>query len=476
MLKLAIAIFTDLALLASGVAFDFPFLLVFPPTAVLLIPGMFALIVLRRFPRFKKSFILNAAFFIFTIFTIDVIVLMQDAFYGWNPWLMAAAPLAYVAALRFRKHRLLQWDRVQALIVPLVITAMITIIGDSPQSPDACKRIPSSPGVRLIHEFPTKTRVRFVLQLKGTKNLLVSFRKGFMVPQPNYTPRTLELINPATGETKSWLSRGEVIGLYQRADTSEIYAVLIEPMPDKSRGESYLDLVIFAPSGRVLRRVPMPNARSDYYIANVFPQGNKFIIFVEGNIYTFDPAANKIELARFYKDFTPYYMLQSGNDLIGVVCKSPLIMFTAPAALMKFDLRTLTLTGKRYGGPFGYYEVRELDSSGTFAASTVWGGGGLLFDKNLRAIKKLHIPRGVRNFGIDPSGKYLFAPNSFSGMMQILDTRSNHLLKAEYFVGKGARSLNDTADGKIIIGNSCGLVEIDPKRIVTDAINKESRK
>ena len=212
----------------------------------------------------------------------------------------------------------------------------------------------------------------------------------------------------------------------------------------------------------------MPNARSDYYTANIFPRERDFIIFVEGNIFSYNPRAQKVKLEKFNKDFTPYYMIAKGDTIIGVVCKSPLIMLTAPSAIMSYSLRTLELLQKRRGGLFGFYEVRQIGRRDRFAASTIWGGGGVIFDSALRITGRPAIPKGTRNFGIDPSGRLLFAPNVFSGVMSILDIKTNKLLPQTRFVGKGARSLNEAPGGKLILGNSCGLIEIDTNKFLAD--------
>ena len=84
-----------------------------------------------------------------------------------------------------------------------------------------------------------------------------------------------------------------------------------------------------------------------------------------------------------------------------------------------------------------------------------------MFDSDLRPVMEMNFPRGVRNFGLDSRGKYVVAPNFFTGRLRLLDIEQNKLSETTYFVGKGARSVKPAENGKVLISNSCGLVEFD---------------
>ena len=79
--------------------------------------------------------------------------------------------------------------------------------------------------------------------------------------------------------------------------------------------------------------------------------------------------------------------------------------------------------------------------------------------------KKLKIPAGVREIEFTEDGKYLFAVGFFDGMLYVIDTDENRILK-KIFVGYESRGISRQEDGNMLVGSSCGVVEIDTGKLL----------
>ena len=457
----------DLVLMVSGMAFDFPFYFIFPPAAIILIILIGGTIIIRRTVRFRRSKIAAFIYFVLVILTLDVMALMHAMIYGWHPLLVLVAPASYLIALRFRNSRPLQWSKTQALIVPYAVTFVLSVAGDSPSPQQDCSRIDAQPGIRIAWPMAARRKPRFIEKL-DQDNFLLVYRKSFSLAGAR--PPALESINRTTGRSRVLLKDGEVLGIYNNTDDGNIYCVVVDADAEKKPGISYLDLVVFDRTGKIIQRIPLPKGRSDYYAANIFPYGKaRLLIVLESNFYIYDTARKTVEYKDVYESELTYSMVKFGDNLFGVSSKSPIFLLTEPDSVIKYSLSKLKPVAKRYGGPFGYYEIRQIGATGRFVAAYYMTGGGVILDTEINTVRKIDIPRGTRNFAMDQQGKFLFAPNLFSGRLQILNIETNRLLSRNFFVGKGTRAMSSLDPGKTLISNSCGLVEIDHRALIENA-------
>ncbi|MFH1539352.1 MAG: hypothetical protein ABIH66_10365, partial [bacterium] len=189
---------------------------------------------------------------------------------------------------------------------------------------------------------------------------------------------------------------------------------------------------------------------------------------IERNFYEYNPAAETTKEIRVKNPVMAYSTVLRGRYLFGVNSRSPLVGVLIPSSVLKYDLAARRLVSARRGGILGYYDIKEIGDTGRFVASNLWTGGGVMFDSNLNTLGEIDFPRGVRNFGLDREGNYLFAPNFFSGYMRVVDIRSNRFLENSYFVGKGTRAVRLAGNGRVLIANSCGLVEVDPETVAPE--------
>lgn len=457
-------VFADLVLMSAGFLFQAALPAGGAPALAVALLPVFAVALLRRNRRYKKKFLVRLIFIFSVAVTLDVMVLMHAGIYGWHPLLLPAAPAAYLAALRFRSSRFLRWDGWQCLLIPLFATFLLSMVGDSPQSKGACGTINSQPGVRLLfdsHRESSLSKVRDLLEIEGTSKVLLYYRKGFGTSRAGTA--TLDCVDIETGRKTAWLTSGEVIGLHRHTADGDIYAVVLDPYPGKDKGVSYTDIVRFDADGNVKNRLPVPKGRSNYYSASIYSTGDDLLVVVESNFYEYGPAAGTIKEIPVKNPVMAYSTVLRGRYLFGVNSRSPLVGVLIPSSVLKYDLTARRLVSARRGGILGYYDIKEIGDTGRFVASNLWTGGGAVFDSNLNPLGEINFPRGVRNFGLDRRGRHLFAPNFFSGHMRVVDMKSNRLLENSYFVGKGTRAVKTAANGRILIANSCGLVEVDPE-------------
>ena len=456
---LIIGFIVDFILMTSGIFFNFTFLFFHPVILV----AVLTTAILRRFNDLKRIIVVRVLFILGLIITLDALALTLYAAYAWHP-LMVLIPLgSYVLGLRIRKNRFLEWDRMQALIFPLFVTFLISMFGDSPESSDTCARALKEhrqPGIRLLVSAQeigaAKHKFRYIMKLKNSRKIMVTYRHGFSISLIGFPLRYLDVIDPKARTATKWVSGGEVIGIYQSRSGRSIYA-----LQNKDSGNSDLDLVIFNNKGKVKKRLPVPGARGNAYSASIFAHNKGIIFFVNSRVYTYDPKTGVVRRVPDVDGVFGLSMVKNGNMVYGVSSHSPLFNFLA-FDKVKYDVAAKRILVRKRGPVLGYYEIREVRGTQTYLASHLWQGGGVLLDKNLETIRRLNIPRGTRTVALSPDNKLLFAPNFFTGRMKVLDMAANRLRPGQWYVGRGSRTMNDTEDGKILIGNSCGIVELDP--------------
>ena len=161
-----------------------------------------------------------------------------------------------------------------------------------------------------------------------------------------------------------------------------------------------------------------------------------------------------------------YKSIFTGRRLIGVFSASPLMFaVTGSKSILKINLKTRKLEKTYWGNPFGHYDIARLPGADLFAADRFLLPGGVLMDFNLKKVKDIAIPRGVREIEFTRDGGSLLATGFFDGFLYFIDPiRGNRILK-KIFVGKGGRELLVTDDGKAFVGTACGIVEVDLEHI-----------
>lgn len=455
---------TDFILMLAGIAFNFTFLIV-PPIGIILLLIVIYIALSRRNPQRQKNIFVKIIFIIFIITTIDVIIFMQTSAYGWHPLFLLIILLSYIFTLYFRSVKFLQWDKLQCLLIPLIVTFIISTAGDAPLSKSKCQYITSQPEVKVLidNSFYGTFKVRYILHLKNSPLILLSYRKSIGVPSDS---PTLNCFNFKTKKMTYWLppERIEVIGLYQHPTNKNIYAVVVNKAGkhiDK-KNISYLDFLVFDNLGNIKYHLPMPKGRAYAYSANIFLKDNLILIVTDSQSYQYNPQVNELKLI---EGNTPiaYSTVIKGNYLYGAFAHSPLLFVLFPYSIIKYNLKLKKTEKKFKKNIFGYYEIQEIGKSANFLASHLWIGGGIILDANLNVKSRVNIPKGVRNFAIDPKGRYLYAPNFFTGYLYILDILKNKILPQKYYVGKGARFVQALNSKKLLIANSCGLMELSPR-------------
>lgn len=484
----------DVALMSAGFFFSFSIFYFLFPINVILFAIIAAVSIMRRNPNLRRKLFVRIPFFIFLFFTFDVMLLMHTAIYGWNPALVLIAPASFAIALYLCLARVgrggpvkylinfpkrLGWDAWQCLIVPLAITFVISAKSDAPESGAVCDTISAQPGVRLALDLRRfhGHKVRDMLFVENPPTLLLTYRMAFMSDlskninaiwegppgAPVKGVMSIEAVDPATNRGSMWLQQGEAIGIAQIPPrTGDIYAVVVSRVEKPAEQISHCDLVRFDTTGKLLGRVPIPHGTQVSYSANIIPRGEDVLVIVEGSFYIYSPQTNRLKTVSLDIEVPPFRIARSGQFIYGVNAHSPVFIAFTPDALIKFDVDTFKIAGKRYGGILGYYDIQKVPGADRFLLSNLWVGGGVVVDSNLNKTGESPLPRGTREFLIDHGGRYVFAPNFFSGEMRIVDLRTNRPIPGEWFVGKGTRSMSFSQKGSILIGNSCGIVEAAP--------------
>lgn len=494
----------DLVLVCLGIIFNFSFVFFVFPFNVILLGILAAVCVLRRHVTLRRLIVVRILFYFILVFTVDVILLMHAAIYGWNPVLLAVAPLSYAATVYLRSvdieqrrlwagllkvrllrslltaPRRLQWDAPQCLIVPLVLTFALSTKADAPANRGACASINTQPGTRLILDLRSVhgSKIRDMIFVDDPALVFLTYRKGlfsdFMkdatairTSSPNEqghgTP-ALEAVDPATGKTTILAREGEAVGITRYPeDSGDIYAVVVNREPDSRKSVSQTDLLRVSPAGQLKLRMPLPVANSVSYAASMVPYKDNLIIIIEGEFYRYNPETNQIVTVSSGNTVAPFMVERQDRYIYGVNVHSPLFTLFTPNALVKFDLKSSRVVGSRYGGLFGYYDIRRVPGADRFLVSNMWIGGGVIVDTELRTAGTVALPRGTRKFLVDSTGRYAYVPNFFTGYLRIMDLHAKHPLPGSWFVGKGVRSIYPSNRGTILIGNSCGIVEADPQ-------------
>lgn len=454
----------DFFLMSCGVWFNFTFLTHQP----LIICAIVIVPVLKRNVHLRRNVLVNIVYLAFVLITVDVLVMLNAGSYAWNPVLLLIPVGTYFVALRFRNLRFLKWDWIQCLIVPVLATFLISSAGDAPESSEACGRLaangPSADGIRLListDKMEAKgNKIRYAIQAGDSRKFLVAYRQGFTIRGPEFVPRVLDHIDLDTGAVSHWLTSGEAIAVHQTPLDGDVYAVVMDIHP-RPGSTSAVELVRFDSNGRVKQRVPLVGPRRYAYVANVLTWRGKIVIYVEDYCFVYEPVSGVLKKAASRDSNIGFSMVQSGDYIYGATPHSPALGLVSYDNV-KYDISKNEIAIERHGPLLGYYEIKQAGGKDNFIASGMWVGGGTLFDKDLNIVRRLDIPRGARNFAVDKEDRYLFAPNFFTGEMRVLDIASNKVLPGANFVGKGTRLMVTTNSGRILIANSCGIVEADP--------------
>jgi hypothetical protein len=460
-----IRVLTDYILMVFGIFFSITFLFsnpLFQATVV-------AIALIRRTRRIRRNFFVSLVFIALIVFTVDQIILIHSIVYGIHPLLVLIAPAAYLVMLKLRSLPVLEFDRLQCIIAVVLTTLCLSHFGgDVPPSEKECEAISRQPGLKLLVDSRDR-RVRDVVELEGGSKLLVTYR--YHMDSPEKRKSLFEIIDVKTGNRKILFKRANSGAIIQHSD-GNLYAIVVRFDAFNSSSNS-IELVCMDSRGNINYSVPMP---AEGVFANkiyIYSMGEKLLVTMEGKMVFYDPKTRTFGPARTRPN-SWWEAILKGNHLYGVSVHSFLTAFMPGNGYMLQEADAVT--GETIKGiknrplNFGYYAIKEVGRTGRFAVNNLWTGGGFLYDFNLNRIGSLGLPRGTRDFGVDRDGKFIFAPNFFTGYMKVLDIAKNKLLPGRYYVGTGTRTVTATGDGRrVLIGNACGVVEFKLDRLQRQA-------
>lgn len=456
-----LSILVDFILMLGGLFFNVNTGLQLPFWGIIFIIAV-TVIFFKRKKNYADNFLVKFCYVLLILFSVDTMFLMDIALIGWS-WFAFLLPLVfYIIILKFRQVKYLQWNKLQCLIVPFVMVFLLCALADLPQSRSACQLISTQKNVKVLTDLnfiSANNRIRYLLELKDATRFLVSYRKGITSPVNDLA--TLDLIDVKNKKKEPWISSKdyEVIGLAKDYQNN-VYVIIVKAGfgTGCKKNNSCAYLIKFSEEGKIKIKLPIANSNQGEYAASIFPFKKKVLVVMDNNLYLYNPQKNNLKLLKEKNNLIVFEALKYKSYIYGVFAHSPL--FVMSPAVIRFNLKTLKIDKTFNKSLLGYYALKKIGNKGNFMVNNLWGGGGLIFDFNLQVIKKINIPWGVRSFGLDKKGKYLLAPNFFTGEMQILNIENNKFLAEKYFVGKGARLVSTDEKDNILIGTSCGIIEI----------------
>lgn len=437
-----------------------------PPLAVLgLILGF-----VRLNKKLRKSKIVFIMYWIGIVMSMDfVVALIYAANASYGKSIVIILGIIYVVLLAVKKA--FKWPdfmtAVQLLIVPVILLGFVIKSGEIWNPANRCNMIDSVPGVRIINsgeynfnKIPHTAIPRFFIPRPSRGDILVCdhiyvYEKNIQVKQ------AINRLDTRTGMMTVWLDRGNVLAIREEPKTGIIYAIVQKNY--RSRTAPNVQLITFSPEGKILRRKDFGLNRNTFYGASITILPDKLYITIESNFYAYHRKDGRIEKFNISGNTgTPVYRTAWVKPyLYGTSSVSPLIgRLFGSRHLLKFNLETRNLEGWISDYPVGIFDIEKRPGRAQLAASRNFPSGGWLLDYNLKKIKKLVIPPGVREIEFSKNGKYLFATGFFTGKFYVIDPDANKLI-AEVFTGYGSRGMAVSDDGYVIIGANCGVVGVD---------------
>jgi len=416
--------------------------------------------ILRQFSWFKKKIAVKIIFILFLIFTLDVAVLSLLGVYVWNTWLILISLASYPLAL-FLKPRFLRLDKVQLIIVPVVLSIIISIFGDRPSSPEDCSRISSQKGTKLLFISTSHDRIRFIQKIPNLERLIIAYRKG----PTSHSEDVLDCFDIQKNTKRQWLSgdSSEVIALHHNELTGRTYAVVVSMKTDRRKNISLTDIVEFNINGRILNRTAFPGGNPFYYGAALIPiKQNNYLVILEQHAYLYNPTKGSISyLGNLQSSALRFFSIN--NQIFTTYAHSFLFnLLMDRSGIHKYQLfqNHLVLIKKLPRNFFGFWDIGSDPTKHLLFFSRRWTGGVLITDYDLNTIKQLSLPKGTENISADKSGSFIFFTNFFTGYLHVFDIQRNSSLPFSRFVGKGSRVIYRSEEDALLTGTTCGVVEV----------------
>ncbi|MFH1537672.1 MAG: hypothetical protein ABIH66_01850 [bacterium] len=271
-------------------------------------------------------------------------------------------------------------------------------------------------------------------------------------------------IDRKSGKTAVWVKEGRVRALVEDPADGDIYAIAGKIKSDPAApGSPWMTFNRFSKDGKLKSRISMGLPRSTYYVYNLLIREDDVIAIVENYWYKYDKRSDKLSRTKLNmkRERIVYFTAPHGDVLIATFASSLLGMIASGGnALMKINLKYMTVQNAIWGRAFGYYQIKRIPGSAKYVANSPWVKNGHLINENLKILKTIKIPPGVREIEVSADGKWLFAGGFFTGLVYFIDIKNNEIVNQVY-VGKNIRGLHYTKTNNLLAGSNYGLVEVD---------------
>jgi hypothetical protein len=374
----------------------------------------------------------------------------------------------YISILYLRGFRRLLYfmTPIQIVAIPIILIGVTLKWGElwNPQS--ACLAINNQPGVKILSgsqydftKLPHTAIPRFFVPRPERGDVLVC--DHVYVHEENVIVKNaINRLDVRTGRLTPWLKKGEVIAIRRDEAAEDIYAVVQKNYYDPAAPT--VEFMRFDPEGKILDRKSFGFSRGSFYGASIIIRPANVIVNVESNFFVYDKAKRSLRQfkiadavrAPVYRSawMDPYYY--------GVFATTYLFskLFGSHHAV-KINMNTKTLEASCSEDPFGFIDIARWPGRNLMAASHFLERDGWLLDGDLRKVRKIKIPPGVREIEFSNDGRYLIAAGFIGGKFYAIDPVKNEIVGSGN-VGNGSRGLTISPDGTVLIGSSCGVVAI----------------
>ncbi|MEW5946230.1 MAG: hypothetical protein AB1742_08535 [bacterium] len=472
-LTISLQLLCDLFLVGFGLGNDFGF----RPLGSIGI----AVALLRLDPRIRKSPLIFTVYWLGTILTLDVSLLLV---FGSLYYRAVSVPAAFLLLLLIRAKT--GWFRfltpVQLTAPPIVIAFVFVLFAERWCPDSRCAAINDQPGCRTltgsghVNSLSPSSIPLFMVERPERGDVLFSNRQEAPRMGNRLFENAILRLDAATGAVTPWFAKGEVIALARDENGGEIYAIIQKNFKDENAPN--VELVRFDADGAVADRESLNLPRATYTLGIIVVLDRTVIAVVEPEFYVYDKRAREIKHVRIAgKGNSPVYKtVWTPPYLTGVFCASPLLMpVVGMRQIMKIDMREMRLEKAYRDNLFGYYDVALAPGRKRLVASRFLLPGGIMMDFDLKKVGNVPLPQGTREIEFTKDGKYLLSTGFFDGMLYFMDSERFDIVK-KVFVGKAARVLTISASGRILVGSGCGVVEVDPATAAakSDDVNRRA--
>lgn len=437
---------------------------------------------LRLNKAVRRNKLTLIVYWLLILITLDFVVsLWYSALRGKNPVyipIIIGIYAAFLAARTFFKV-FAYLTPIQLFIVPIVVTSLAMVVNFSQPS---CLLVDNQPGVSVIagtqyelahHEIP-----RFFISRPEKGDMLICNHTGHFEERRIHS-YAINRLDVKTGKLTPWRKKGEVMGIARDEAAGRIYALLRKNHSDAETPN--MSFNVFDDSGRLLETHSLGLSRNTYYIGTVENGGDFVVAMVENNYYLYEKGSRRFRRLAFKNGAKPMYAATlDGKNLY--TCHTTnllLMMLSGMPHANKFNLETNTRE-RKFNGLFdgnlaGFYSIVPWPGRDLFALSQAWIEGGMILNKNLMFVKKIKVPRGVREIEFTADGKFLVMAGFFDGKAYFLEPLSNRIV-ADVYIGAESRGILRRKDGKIVLGTACGVVVMDPETILKNKLHGSGRK